>query len=198
MTNHDFFTYGDIPAFIGWVFSCIRHSHLEDPATIEAEDPILAPWCAELGMHFGTFQLTDEAIDDPLHALAAARSAQGVADGAFTTLDFGETLDCFGVKVTLFPAGHILGSAQVLVESMTNNLRVNGQSATAALDNTINRLAGSVLPSPTASLPITAGMIDAARIHPGPRPGPERGLAQSRMPVHRHALRVGILRHQGA
>ena len=56
MTNHDFFTYGDIPAFIGWVFSCIRHSHLEDPATIEAEDPILAPWCAELGMHFGTWR----------------------------------------------------------------------------------------------------------------------------------------------
>jgi hypothetical protein len=56
-----------------------------------------------------------------------------------------------------------LVSAQVLVESMTNTLRVNGQPATAALDSTINRLASSSQPSPTASLPITAGMIESAQ-----------------------------------
>lgn len=44
-----------------------------------------------IGMHFGTFQLTDEGIDAPLEALAAARKAQGVAEADFTTLDFGET-----------------------------------------------------------------------------------------------------------
>lgn len=44
-----------------------------------------------IGMHFGTFQLTDEAIDAPLHALAAARTAHGVREEDFTTLDFGET-----------------------------------------------------------------------------------------------------------
>jgi L-ascorbate metabolism protein UlaG (beta-lactamase superfamily) len=44
-----------------------------------------------VGMHFGTFQLTDEAIDAPIHDLAAARQAAGVPDSAFTTLDFGET-----------------------------------------------------------------------------------------------------------
>jgi L-ascorbate metabolism protein UlaG (beta-lactamase superfamily) len=44
-----------------------------------------------LGMHFGTFQLTNEAIDEPLRALAAARAAQGVPAADFTTLDFGET-----------------------------------------------------------------------------------------------------------
>ncbi len=44
-----------------------------------------------LGMHFGTFQLTDEGIDAPLQALAAARTAHGVPEAAFTTLDFGET-----------------------------------------------------------------------------------------------------------
>jgi hypothetical protein len=60
-------------------------------------------------------------------------------------------------------AAAALVSAQVLVESMTNTLRVNGQLATSALDNTINRLASSPLPSPTATLPITAGMIEAAR-----------------------------------
>lgn len=44
-----------------------------------------------IGMHFGTFQLTDEAIDAPLQALANARAAQGVAAAAFDVLDFGET-----------------------------------------------------------------------------------------------------------
>ncbi len=45
-----------------------------------------------LGMHFGTFQLTNEAIDEPLRALAAARTAHSVAAPDFTALDFGETL----------------------------------------------------------------------------------------------------------
>ena len=44
-----------------------------------------------LGMHFGTFQLTDEAIDDPLLALARARDAAGVSADALATLDFGQT-----------------------------------------------------------------------------------------------------------
>jgi L-ascorbate metabolism protein UlaG (beta-lactamase superfamily) len=44
-----------------------------------------------LGMHHGTFQLTDEAIDAPLQALDAARADQGVRPEEFTTLDFGET-----------------------------------------------------------------------------------------------------------
>jgi len=45
-----------------------------------------------LGMHHGTFRLTDEGIDAPLHDLAAARAAHGVADGAFTAPQFGETV----------------------------------------------------------------------------------------------------------
>jgi hypothetical protein len=60
-------------------------------------------------------------------------------------------------------AATVVVSAQVLVESMTNTLRVNGQAATAALDGAINRLATRPITAPTASLPITAGMIDAAR-----------------------------------
>jgi L-ascorbate metabolism protein UlaG (beta-lactamase superfamily) len=42
-----------------------------------------------VGMHFGTFQLTDEAIDAPLDALTAALGSIGT-DG-FRTLGFGET-----------------------------------------------------------------------------------------------------------
>lgn len=50
-----------------------------------------------LGMHFGTWRLTDEGIDAPLHELAAARAAQGVAEADFATLRCGET--------RLFPLG---------------------------------------------------------------------------------------------
>ncbi len=46
---------------------------------------------ASIGMHFGTFQLTDEAIDEPLRALERARDAHGVHPDAFGVLDFGET-----------------------------------------------------------------------------------------------------------
>ena len=44
-----------------------------------------------VGMHFGTFQLTDEPIDAPPADLAVARAEAGVADTAFVTLGFGET-----------------------------------------------------------------------------------------------------------
>jgi L-ascorbate metabolism protein UlaG (beta-lactamase superfamily) len=44
-----------------------------------------------VGMHFGTFQLTAEAIDAPERDLAAAKVAAGVADEGFVTLDVGET-----------------------------------------------------------------------------------------------------------
>ncbi len=44
-----------------------------------------------IGMHFGTFQLTDEGIDAPLEALTVARTAQGVREQDFITLEFGET-----------------------------------------------------------------------------------------------------------
>jgi L-ascorbate metabolism protein UlaG (beta-lactamase superfamily) len=45
-----------------------------------------------IGMHFGTFQLTAEGIDDPIRALVEACDAQGVAPDRFRALSFGETL----------------------------------------------------------------------------------------------------------
>jgi len=44
-----------------------------------------------VGMHFGTFQLTDEGIDDPVRALDRARVGHAIAPEAFRVLDFGET-----------------------------------------------------------------------------------------------------------
>jgi L-ascorbate metabolism protein UlaG (beta-lactamase superfamily) len=47
---------------------------------------------ASVGMHYGTFQLTDEAIDAPVAALAAARERYGVPEEQFRALGFGETV----------------------------------------------------------------------------------------------------------
>jgi L-ascorbate metabolism protein UlaG (beta-lactamase superfamily) len=44
-----------------------------------------------IGMHFGTFQLTAEAIDAPVRDLAAARTAAGILEDAFGVLDVGES-----------------------------------------------------------------------------------------------------------
>jgi L-ascorbate metabolism protein UlaG (beta-lactamase superfamily) len=44
-----------------------------------------------IGMHFGTFQLTDEGIDDPINELVKAREKLKVPAGQFITLDQGES-----------------------------------------------------------------------------------------------------------
>ena len=44
-----------------------------------------------VGMHFGTFRLSDEAIDAPLAGLDRAKTDFGLDPGRFVTLDFGET-----------------------------------------------------------------------------------------------------------
>jgi N-acyl-phosphatidylethanolamine-hydrolysing phospholipase D len=44
-----------------------------------------------IGMHFGTFQLTDEAIDAPVLALGHERAAAGIPASEFDVLAFGET-----------------------------------------------------------------------------------------------------------
>ena len=45
-----------------------------------------------IGMHFGTFQLTTEGIDEPLRALEDARRVNNVPASQFHTLDFGASL----------------------------------------------------------------------------------------------------------
>ena len=46
--------------------------------------------------------------------------------GSFQTLEFGVPLDIDGVEVTLFPAGHILGSAQVRLRHKGQTIVVTG------------------------------------------------------------------------
>lgn len=44
-----------------------------------------------VGVHWGTFTLGDEPLDEPPSKLAAARTAAGIAESAFFTLKIGET-----------------------------------------------------------------------------------------------------------
>ncbi|MEP7299010.1 MAG: MBL fold metallo-hydrolase [Burkholderiales bacterium] len=44
-----------------------------------------------VGIHWGTFELTDESLDEPPKQLAEARRAKGVDDDAFTVMAIGET-----------------------------------------------------------------------------------------------------------
>jgi N-acyl-phosphatidylethanolamine-hydrolysing phospholipase D len=46
---------------------------------------------ASLGIHWGTFELTDESLDEPPRKLVEARRALNVADSSFFTLAIGQT-----------------------------------------------------------------------------------------------------------
>ena len=70
--------------------------HMDPAEAVQAHLALRAR--RSIGMHFGTFQLTDEAMDAPVAALDEATRRAGVA--AFGTLDFGET-QCVPLGVPL-------------------------------------------------------------------------------------------------
>jgi N-acyl-phosphatidylethanolamine-hydrolysing phospholipase D len=45
-----------------------------------------------VAMHFGTFQLTDEPIDEPVRALGEALARHGAPEQQFRVPRFGETM----------------------------------------------------------------------------------------------------------
>ncbi len=71
--------------------SVMQPVHMDPAEAVQARADLGAE--RAIGMHFGTFQLTDEAVDAPLRALEQARAAAGLAVQQFDMLDFGETRD---------------------------------------------------------------------------------------------------------
>jgi L-ascorbate metabolism protein UlaG (beta-lactamase superfamily) len=67
----------------------MRQNHVNPEEAVRAHLDLRSR--RSLGMHFGTFQLTDEAIDAPLAALRQARTRAGVVEHDFNVLAFGET-----------------------------------------------------------------------------------------------------------
>jgi L-ascorbate metabolism protein UlaG (beta-lactamase superfamily) len=68
----------------------MRAVHMNPAEAVQAHLDLGGP--ESLGMHFGTFQLTTEGIDEPLDALDAARREKGVAASRFRTIAFGDSV----------------------------------------------------------------------------------------------------------
>ncbi len=61
--------------------------HMNPEEAVQAHVDLGGP--ESIGMHFGTFQLTSEGIDEPQRALDAALRARGIPPSRFQTLAFG-------------------------------------------------------------------------------------------------------------
>jgi len=68
----------------------MRTVHMNPAEAVQAHLDLEA--AESIAMHFGTFQLTAEGIDEPLRALDAARQAHEVPAGRFRALAFGESM----------------------------------------------------------------------------------------------------------
>ena len=67
----------------------MRQQHVDPAEAIRAHQDLGAR--RGIGMHFGTFQLTDEAIDAPVLTMREARAQAGLTESDFDVLGFGET-----------------------------------------------------------------------------------------------------------
>jgi L-ascorbate metabolism protein UlaG (beta-lactamase superfamily) len=68
----------------------MREQHMNPSEAVQAHIDLKARF--SIGMHFGCFKLTNEGIDDPVQALAAARLHFGISDSAFQAPETGETI----------------------------------------------------------------------------------------------------------
>jgi L-ascorbate metabolism protein UlaG (beta-lactamase superfamily) len=68
----------------------MRPIHMNPAEAVQAHLDLEA--AESIGMHFGTFQLTTEGIDDPVRALDDACRARDVPRSRFRTLEFGESM----------------------------------------------------------------------------------------------------------
>ncbi len=68
----------------------MRSVHMNPSEAVQAHLDLGAS--ESIGMHFGTFQLTTEGIDEPVRALADACRAMNVPSSRFRTLGFGESV----------------------------------------------------------------------------------------------------------
>jgi L-ascorbate metabolism protein UlaG (beta-lactamase superfamily) len=68
----------------------MRAVHMNPAEAVQAHIDLGGP--ESIGMHFGTFQLTTEGIDEPLRALDEARRAHNIAPERFRALEFGASI----------------------------------------------------------------------------------------------------------
>ena len=67
----------------------MQSQHINPAEAVQIQQELRATQA--MGIHWGTFELADEALDQPVIDLAAARIVQGVSEDAFFVLRHGET-----------------------------------------------------------------------------------------------------------
>ncbi len=67
----------------------MRAQHVDPAEAVQIHRDLAAE--RSIGIHWGTFELTDESLDEPPQALARAARQAGLADDAFTVLAVGAT-----------------------------------------------------------------------------------------------------------
>jgi L-ascorbate metabolism protein UlaG (beta-lactamase superfamily) len=93
----------------------MRAVHMNPAEAVQAHLDLGA--IESLGMHFGTFQLTSEGIDEPLCALEDARRERNISASRFRTLGFGEST-CVRQRHGCDPCGvvhddHLVGNPRL-------------------------------------------------------------------------------------
>jgi N-acyl-phosphatidylethanolamine-hydrolysing phospholipase D len=68
----------------------MRNQHVDVDEALKIHADVGAK--RSMGIHWGTFQLTDEPLDEPPQVLAALRPRHGVAEDAFRAIAIGETM----------------------------------------------------------------------------------------------------------
>jgi L-ascorbate metabolism protein UlaG (beta-lactamase superfamily) len=86
----------------------VRDQHIDPDDAVELHKDVRSK--KSVGMHFGTFQLTDEPIDEPCRLLSASAKAKTLQADDFTCMEIGETRTLFGSELqadnaTPLPAG---------------------------------------------------------------------------------------------
>ncbi len=64
--------------------------HLDPKQAIQAHKDLHSQ--KSVGIHFGTFQLTAEPVDEPVELLKTESQQEGLEPDAFVTLEFGKPL----------------------------------------------------------------------------------------------------------
>jgi N-acyl-phosphatidylethanolamine-hydrolysing phospholipase D len=67
----------------------MRAQHINPDEAVQAHLDLRAK--RSVAVHWGTFSLTDEALDQPPKDLAVARAAKGLSDADFAVFKIGET-----------------------------------------------------------------------------------------------------------
>jgi N-acyl-phosphatidylethanolamine-hydrolysing phospholipase D len=67
----------------------MRSQHVDPTEAVQIHRDLVV--ARSIGIHWGTFELTDESLDEPPQALARAARQAGLADDAFTVLAVGAT-----------------------------------------------------------------------------------------------------------